>query len=107
MFAGIQEILVLVIVILAIFILPRVLSRGGNEQREEPSVSRMMSLISGPMRLALVVSLVWPLVVAGYLKPWKSGLFPFLYLAFGPVIFGWSIRWIIIGYRRNNLRKYR
>jgi hypothetical protein len=105
MFAGIQEILVLVIIILAIFILPRVLSRGKVTETPEPSISRIISSISGPLRLALVASLVWPLAVAAYLEPWKSGLFPYLYFGFGPVVFGWSIRWIIIGYRRNNLRK--
>ena len=107
MFAGIQEILLLVIIILAIFILPRVLSRGKGNETTEPSISRMMSLISGPMRLALVASIVWPLAVAAYLEPWKSGLFPYLYIGFGPVLFGWSVRWIIIGYRRTNLRKTR
>jgi hypothetical protein len=101
MFAGIQEILVLIIVILAIFLAPRLLSRDGASETNEPSVPRMLSALTGRLRLALVVSLVWPLLVAGYYEPWETGFATFIYVGIGPVILGWSIRWVIAGFLRN------
>ena len=101
MFAGIQEILVLIIVILAIFLVPRLLSRDKASETPEPSVPRMLSALTGSLRLALIGSLVWPLLAAGYYEPWKTGLIPFIYVGLGPVILGWSIRWVIAGFLRN------
>jgi len=101
MFAGIQEILVLVVIILAIFFLPRILSKQEKKKSSKHLITRNISLISGRMRLAITSSLIWPLFVAGYLEPWKKDVLPFLYIGMGPVICGWSLRWILGGFRKN------
>ncbi|MBW1699898.1 MAG: hypothetical protein JRK26_24255 [Deltaproteobacteria bacterium] len=100
MFAGIQEILILVIVILSLFLLPRLLSRNQNRKIQQPSVSGMFSALSGRMRLALVASAVWPLLTAGYFRPWKTGFFPYLYIGVFPVFLLWGIHWVIGGFRK-------
>jgi len=52
MFSGIQEILVLIIIILGILFLPRILNRGGERHSAEanPAV-----VLTGRMRLAIAV----------------------------------------------------
>jgi len=102
MFAGVQEILVLVIIILAIFLLPRIFSKEDPAKAANFSVSGVLSTLTGKMRLALIMSLVWPLTVAGYLQPWKTGVHLFLYVGLGPVFVGWGVRWIAAGFKRPN-----
>ena len=94
MFSGIQEILVLVIIILGIFFVPRMLNRRQETVAFKPGVT-----LSGKMRLAISASIIWPALTAAYLKPWRSDWVTFLYLGFGPVIFGWIICWVVVGYR--------
>ena len=97
MFSGIQEILVLVIIILGILFLPRILSRG---QDSRPAMSKPAVVITGKMRLALSASVLWPLIMAAFMKPWQKDLFLFLYIGLGPVVFIWMIYWVMTGFRK-------
>ena len=101
MFAGIQEILVLVVIILAIFFLPRIFSKQEKSESSGSRITQNLSLLSGRMRLAIVFSLIWPLSVAGYFEPWKKDIFLFLIIGIGPVFCGWSLRWVLAGFRKN------
>ena len=96
MFAGIQEILILVAIILGILFLPRILNRGQESRQVE---SKTPFVISGKMRLAIAASILWPAVIAVIMEPWKKDLFPFLYLGLGPVVLMWFIFWIYSGFR--------
>lgn len=95
MFSGIQEILVLVIIILGILFLPRILNRG---QAKPPAAARPAIMLNGRMRLALAASALWPLLIAAYLQPWKQGLITYLYFGPGPVLVLWLIYWVINGF---------
>jgi hypothetical protein len=97
MFSGIQEILVLVIIILALFFLPRILSRG---QEKQAAVRKPMIMLSGKIRLAVAASVLWPAVVAAFIQPWKGNLILFLYLGLGPVAVVWGSYWVFIGFRK-------
>jgi hypothetical protein len=97
MFSGIQEILVLVIIILAIFILPRILNRGQMKQAVE---AKPVVVLSGKMRLAVAASFLWPAVIAALVQPWKGDLILFLYLGLGPVAVVWGSYWVITGFRK-------
>jgi len=97
MFSGIQEILVLIIIILGILFLPRILNRGGAK----PAVdSKPVVALSGRMRLAVAASVVWPVLIAAFMQPWKQDLFPFLYLGPGPVAAVWLIYWVFTGFKK-------
>ena len=74
MFSGIQEILVLVIIILGILFLPRILNRGGGKR---PAESKPAIALSGKMRMAIASSVIWPALLAAFMLPWKKD--PFLY----------------------------
>ncbi len=101
MFTGTQEIFVLIIIAVLLFVLPRLFSRNQPRRTREISLPESISLLSGRMRLAVVVSILWPLLVIAYIKPWSSGtLDAALTIGIGPVVLGWSIRWIIAGFRK-------
>ena len=97
MFSGIQEILVLVIIILGILFLPRILNRGPEKKKAE---STPVFELSGKMRLAMAASVLWPVSVAAFMQPWKKDLFPYLYLGVGPVAIIWIIYWVSTGFRK-------
>ena len=97
MFSGIQEILVLVIIVLGILFLPRILNRG---QERKPAVLRPAVVISGKMRLALVASALWPAAMAAFMRPWEKDLFTYLYVGLGPVAVIWLIYWVLTGFRK-------
>ena len=97
MFSGIQEILLLVIIILGILFLPRILNRGPEARQAAP---RPAIVISGKMRLALAASVIWPAVMAAFLQPWEQDLFRYLYLGVGPVALIWTIYWVLTGFRK-------
>ncbi|MGD8251215.1 MAG: hypothetical protein PVH30_03080 [Desulfobacterales bacterium] len=94
--SGIQEILLIVALILGIFFLPRLLP--SRKAVQAPPRRRPMP---GGMRMAIVVSILWPAASAAYLQPWQGGLFRFLYIALGPLAIGWSLWWIKRGYRES------
>ncbi len=98
MFSGIQEILVLVIIILGLFILPRILNRGQENRAVE---SKPAVVLSGRMRLAIAASFLWPAALAVVMQPWKRDLFIFLYFGLGPVALFWIIYWVYTGFRKN------
>lgn len=101
MFSGIQEILVLVIIILLIFIAPRILTRQRPSSPAAPTVARFPIRVTGRLRLAVVATILWPLIIAAYLRPWHSAhLSAYLFLGLGPVLLGWAIAWVIAGFKK-------
>ena len=96
MLSGIQEILVLVIIILAIFFVPRMLNRKEESASQTPTIT-----ISGKKRLAIAASILWPALMAGYFQPWKSNLVMFFYIGPGPVLFIWLVYWVFVGFRKS------
>ena len=97
MFSGIQEILLLVIIILGILFLPRILNRGAETRQAAP---RLAIATSGKMRLAVAASAIWPAMMAVFLQPWKQDLSRYLYLGVGPVALIWIIYWVLTGFRK-------
>ncbi len=97
MFSGIQEILVLLIIILGILFLPRILNRGGEKQTAEtkPSV-----VLTGRLRLAIAASAIWPALIAAFMQPWKNDLINYLYLGPGPIAIAWITFWVVTGFKK-------
>jgi len=91
------EILVIIAIALAIFMLPRL--TGKRVQKGSPALSRI-SKISGWLRLAIMASILWPAGSALYLKPWNAHWLKFVVLGIGPVILFWGIYWVLSGFRK-------
>jgi hypothetical protein len=95
--SGMMEILLIAAIVLAIFILPRMMAR--NPERDLQFPDRGFKL-TGRMRLAIMASLVWPAIVALFLKPWNSNWPVFLYVAVGPVALTWGVCWVLWGFKK-------
>jgi hypothetical protein len=95
MFSGMQEILVIVLIFLGIFLLPRMV-RPRPASRKVVLVRPALTL-SWPLRLALVLSILWPVACALYFRPWQQNAIRFTTLGIGPVAVGWSLKWILAG----------
>jgi len=98
MFSGIQEILLIVLIVLAIFLIPRMM-----KPRPSPApmrVRRSALPLSWTLRLAIVLSLLWPMGCALYFKPWQNALIPFAAIGIGPVAVLWSLNWVMVGMKK-------
>jgi Ca2+/H+ antiporter len=93
---GISEILVLVLLITCILILPRLFK--GDHEKKAPSIS--LKKLPLKLRVAIILTLLYPVGMALYLKPWDQN--PILYLSWGimPVVFVWAIIWILAGRKK-------
>jgi len=95
--AGIQEILTLILLIACIIFLPRLF--GGNRSSAKKKAKRLSP--SGKLRLAIVLSVVFPLVMAVPLPPWHPENQPmFLLGGILPVALCWAGVWIFRGFRK-------
>ena len=91
------EILVIIAIALAIFMLPRLTGRHAqNERAPSPGLSR----ISGWLRLAILGAILWLAGTAFFLKPWNSGWPIFFYIGLGPVFLFWGLYWVLSGFRK-------
>lgn len=89
---GISEILVLVLLITGILILPRMFKVAPAEQKAFAKPIKKFTLKT---RIAVVLTLVYPLVIALYLKPWNENLISYISTAIVPVLLFWAIVWIL------------
>ncbi len=96
MMSGFQEILVLVAIVVAIVCIPRMTGRRGEVRSARP-----LRPLSGKMRLAVAVSVLWPVLLGFFLKPWQNGVERFLYVGAGPVVLGWLVYWVLAGFRKH------
>lgn len=92
---GLQEILVLLIVIAVIVYLPKI--RGTPRENNDRQAISIIT-VTGQMRVAIVISILWPILTAFFLKPWEKPMM-FLYVGVVPIGIAWSIRWVVNGFR--------
>ncbi len=92
-----QEILVLIVVVLALFALPRIMGK-----RPEPVPVRAVRRppLTGRMRLAILLTLCWILGSVAILEPWQGDVLPFLYTGLVPVATLCGAAWVWFGYRK-------
>ncbi len=95
--SGLLEILIIIAIILGIFLLPRILRRP-PEPETRPLNGTLK--LNGWHRMAILVSVLWLIVFALYLKPWDNEWYIFLYVGLAPVVLSWGIFWIILGFKK-------
>jgi hypothetical protein len=99
--SGLQEIVVILIIILILFILPRMMTgKQALQNRQTAVIKKSLFSLSGGMRLAVVVSILWPLTAAIWYRPWQKDMMLFICLGVGPVIVGWCLFWVVDGFRK-------
>ena len=95
--SGVQEILIVVLIVLGILFIPRMTGRRATPH-QIPVLKRIR--ISAPMRLAIAVSVLWPLGAVVYYRPWEDAATSFYAFGLGPVIIGWCLYWVLAGFKR-------
>ena len=93
---GINEIVLVVVIAVAIFFLARK-SRRGPVMKPVFSFKEKMG---GWKRLAIVASILWTILIGAYLEPWHNNALHFIYIGIIPVALAWGIAWVIEGYRK-------
>ena len=91
--SGVNEILIIAAIIAGIFFVPRMMP----STKRPMHISKRKIILSGRMRLAIAISIVYPLAVAAYFQPWKKDLLLFLYVGIGPVALYWLMKWVFAG----------
>lgn len=92
-----QELLVLIVVVLALFYIPRM---RGRKPVTEPA-RRRTSPLTGRMRLAILLTLFWIAGSAALLEPWQTlDALPFLSFGLGPAAAAWGAAWVWFGYKK-------
>jgi hypothetical protein len=89
-----QEFLVLIVIAMAIFYLPRMMGRKPAPEPAGPSP------LTGRMRLAILLTVFWIAGSAAVLKPWQDDTLPFLSLGLGPAAAAWGAAWVWFGYKK-------
>jgi hypothetical protein len=90
-----QEFLVVVAIALAIFYLPRLM---GRKPVAEPVAKPLV--LTGWIRLAILVTVVWIAGFTALLKPWQDDAALFAYAGLGPVAALWGAFWVWSGYKK-------
>jgi len=94
--SGLQEIVVIAVIVLAIVFIPRM--RSGQRQVTEAPEPEVR--LSGGIRLAIAVSFVYAALAAAVVQPWHGGAVSYAYIGIGPVALGWLLYWVARGFHR-------
>jgi hypothetical protein len=97
--SGLSEILLILVIVIVLFFLPRMVSRSAPPVRR-PVRQPLMKKITGRWRLAILVSVVWLAATALWFRPWTGSQTQFVVLGAAPVIVGWGVVWVMAGFRK-------
>lgn len=98
--SGLTEILLILVIVVVLFFLPRMVSRPASPVRNVPA-QPLMKKISGRWRLAILASVIWLVTTALWLQPWTGNQTLFVGIGAAPVIVGWGTYWVIAGFRKH------
>jgi hypothetical protein len=93
--SGLQEILLIAVILMGILFLPRILPTRTEQRPKNP-----VAFLSRKMRVAIVASIVYPAIAALFLQPWNRDVMTFMYAGFGPVALGWLGYWAFTGRKK-------
>ena len=99
--SGLQEILIIVLIILGIIFLPRMVGRP--VVRPLP-VNRKRVRMNGLIRIALAISGLWLFGAIVYHRAWEEITMPFYLFGMGPVLLWWAGYWVWNGINHKNKR---
>ena len=97
--AGIQEILTIVLILMAIIILPRII----NSRKTITHTTRKKIRLTGRIRMGIVISIMVPVTAALLLKPWQHNMVSFIATGIIPVATGWAVFWIFSGFKKSDI----
>jgi hypothetical protein len=92
---GLQEILIIVAIIVGVLLIPRMIARRQPQRAAEPKIR-----LSGKIRMAVTASVIFPALTAAYFQPWQKDQAIFFYVGIGPVLLGWLLYWVFVGFKK-------
>lgn len=95
--AGLNEILILVILAGIILMLPRFFKKEPSSKKKSLKNRFQLTVRN---RIMVVLSLAWPGVAALYFQPWKENHTDFVTVGVIPVILVWAVLWILAGRKK-------
>ena len=95
-----QEILVVTAIAVAIFFLPRLMGKK-PEPAYKPYRRSLGIALTGWMRLAILVTILWVAGCAALMKPWANSPFSFFFIGPGPILVFWGVVWVWFGYKKH------
>jgi uncharacterized membrane protein YciS (DUF1049 family) len=95
--SGFQELLLILIILLAIFFIPRMTARNADQASLSPVVRRPPKHLSARLRLAILVSVIWLLGALLYLRPWLGHWATFIAIGALPLVVAWGAYWVFAG----------
>ena len=97
--SGLSEILLILVIVIVLFFLPRMVSRPAPVVRKPPR-QPLMKKITGRWRLAILVSVVWLAATVLWFQPWSGEQTQFVVIGAAPVVVGWGLVWVMAGFRK-------
>lgn len=104
-----QEILVVAAIAVAIIFIPRLMGRkSSSETKQQPRPqprpqpnNRVLTIsMTGRIRLAILITILWIAGCAAFLKPWEGDKFLFFCITLGPILVFWGGVWVWFGYKK-------
>jgi hypothetical protein len=99
--SGFQEILVIVAILLAIIFMPRLMHPQQAKGSVVARVQKAGRAVSGRLRLAVFISLLWIVGAAVYSWAWQGTWPPFVIGGLIPVALFWGMAWVVKGFTRD------
>jgi hypothetical protein len=93
---GAQEILIISAIVVGAIVIPRVM----HQNKPAPRLLPPRKKLSGLQRMAIAASIMFPLMVAAIMQPWRKDPVAYLYVGIGPVVLGWLLFWVVRGFRQ-------
>jgi hypothetical protein len=103
--SGFQELLLILIILLAIFFIPRIAARNADQPLRSPVVRRPPQHLGGRLRLAILASVIWLLGTLLYLRPWEGPWVTFGAIGALPLLVAWGGYWVFVGYQSQGRRR--
>ncbi len=100
MLSGIKEIVLVVMVLVALFMIPRFIRSGNAPAPSSKSSGSGDQNKTGMLRLAVLLSVLWIALAMILLNPIKGELLPFMGAGVLPVALAWGIRWVVLGFKK-------
>lgn len=97
--SGLTEILLILLIVVVLFFLPRMVSRPTSPMRKV-APQPLLKRISGRWRLAILASVIWLVATALWLQPWTGSQTLFVGVGAAPVVVGWGAYWVIAGFKQ-------
>ncbi|MEI6890826.1 MAG: hypothetical protein V5783_01530 [Pontiella sp.] len=94
-----KEILVIVVILLGLFLVPRLLRRRSPDPSAPRQSSNKKPICSGLIRLALFGSVLWMALAFALLNPLSGSWTLFIGWGILPVVLCWGIRWVVLGFK--------